>query len=72
MDSRTFQIPSMVEEDVPVIQNDLQEINGVRDVQIYLPTQNITVTWTSPATWDQIVRHLAELNFTPDFPNRDF
>ena len=68
MDSKTFQIPSMTPEDKQTIENEIGEIGGVRQVLVDQPTHTITVTWTSPATWDDITRRLAELNFSPNYP----
>jgi hypothetical protein len=68
MDSKTFLIPSLMEADAKLLQAELEQISGVRDVQIHQPTHSVTVTWTAPATWDDIGRRLAELQFTPDYP----
>lgn len=71
MDSKTFLIPAMREADAEVIQSGIESIQGVRVVQVHQPTHSVTVTWTSPATWDDIGRRLAELKFTPDLPQEN-
>jgi hypothetical protein len=65
----TFQILTMNEKDAKLIENELVQIGGVRNVHTHLPTQSVTVTWASPATWDMIEHRLAELKYTPDYPN---
>ena len=69
MDSKTFMIPSMLDKDAKLIETELTQIGGVRNVHTHLPTHTITVEWASPATWEMIERRLAELQFTPDYPN---
>lgn len=68
MDSKTFMIPTMMPSDAEIIQTELGQINGVRQVLIDQPTHSITVTWAEPAVWDDIEHKLLELNFTPDLP----
>jgi hypothetical protein len=68
MDSKTFLIPTMTEADARLVETELEQISGVRDVRIHTPTHSVTVTWAAPATWDDIGRRLAELQFTPDYP----
>ena len=72
MDSKTFLIPTMLDKDAKLIETELTQLGGVRDVHTHLPTHSITVSWASPATWEQIERRLAELQFTPDFPQGQF
>lgn len=71
MDSITFQIPSMTEVDSELVQTELQQIPGVRLVQVYFPTRSVTVTWTSPASVESFAKHLEALHLTADFP-QDF
>lgn len=71
MDSKTFLIPAMTADDAPVIQTELQQIDGVRDVHIHQPTHSVTVTWNKPDTLHAIWKRLEQLHFTPDFPQED-
>jgi copper chaperone CopZ len=57
MDSTTFLIPVMTVNDVSLIQNELQQIDGVRAVQIHQPTHSVTVTWTKPDTLDAVWKY---------------
>lgn len=68
MDSKTFMIPTMTADDATLIEAELGKIEGVRGAQVYLPTHSVTVTWSAPATWDDIGKRLTELKFTPDLP----
>ncbi len=72
MDSKTFMIPTMMPADGELIETELEQIAGVRQVLIDQPTHSITVTWANPATWATIERRLLVLNFTPDLPHDDF
>jgi hypothetical protein len=71
MDSMTFMIPAMTADDAPMIQTELQQIDGVREVSIHQPTHSITVTWTKPETLNAIWKRLETLHFTPDFPQEN-
>jgi hypothetical protein len=71
MDSSTFQIPTMTEADAELIQAELEQINGVRTVLIHPPTHSVTITWTQPASLNDVWKRLERLHFTPDFPNTD-
>ncbi len=72
MDSKTFQIVTMNEKDAKLVESELMQIGGVRNVHTHLPTHSVTVTWASPATWEMIQKRLAELAFTPDYAQGDF
>ena len=68
MDSSTFLIPAMTESDVPLIKSELEQISGVRTVEIHQPTHSVTVVWKEPAPRDDTWNLLERLHFTPDFP----
>ncbi len=72
MDSKTFMIPTMMPTDGEIIETELGQIAGVRQVLIDQPTHSITVTWSAPATWGALEKRLLALNFTPDLPHDDF
>jgi hypothetical protein len=71
MDSKTFMIPTMTPDDAKLLQTELQQIDGVRDVHIHQPTHSVTVTWTKPSAWEAVRRRLAQLHFTPDLPQEN-
>ena len=68
MDSITFQILTMTEADAEVVKTELQQIPGVRTVQVHLPTHSVTVTWIAPADVDTFWKRLEALHFTPNLP----
>jgi hypothetical protein len=72
MNSKTFMIPTMMEADAEIIQTELEQMAGVREVRIHLSTHTVTVAWSAPATWEEIDRRLQELNFAPDLPRSNF
>jgi hypothetical protein len=61
----------MTEADVTRIKSELEQISGVRTVEIHEPTHSVTVVWTEPAGMDDIWKRLEWLHFTPDFPQTD-
>ncbi|MBE2270568.1 MAG: heavy-metal-associated domain-containing protein [Anaerolinea sp.] len=68
--SKTFQVPSMTDADVEVIENALQQVAGVESVQVFEPTQTVVVVWHEPpAQWDDFDKRLRENGFTPDLPH---
>ncbi|MEP7293598.1 MAG: hypothetical protein ABI835_17560 [Chloroflexota bacterium] len=68
MDSKTFLIPAMADNDAERIKAELEQIQGMRTVEIHAPTHSVTVVWTSPASLDEVWKRLERLHFTPDFP----
>jgi len=68
MESITFQIPAMTEADAELVQTELQQIAGVRTVQVHYPTRSVTIVWTEPAGVDSFSKRLDLLHLTPDFP----
>lgn len=67
--SITFQVPSMTDADVDVIENALQQVVGVESVQVFEPTQTIVIVWQEPpAQWSDFDMRLRETGFTPDLP----
>lgn len=47
------------------IEMELGELAGVTAVSADQQTQQVEVTWTDPATWDQIEALLKEINYPP-------
>lgn len=71
MDSRTFQIPAMTEADMNLIQTELEQIQGVRTVDIHEPTRSVTITWIEPTSEQDIWKRLEKLHFTPNLPQQN-
>ncbi|MBW2522883.1 MAG: heavy-metal-associated domain-containing protein [Deltaproteobacteria bacterium] len=50
------------------IQNELGELAGVDAVEANAESKQVTVTFGTPASWEQISALLAELGFPPSAP----
>ncbi len=68
MDSITFTISNMTEQESDVVKTQLEQIEGVRSVQIDLPTHSVTVIWVDPVTVETLWKRLEAVNITPDLP----
>jgi hypothetical protein len=47
------------------IQNELCDMDGIKQVQADEDTRMVTVEWAEPATWDKIKTLLEEINYPP-------
>lgn len=47
------------------IESELSELAGVQSVSADQNTKKVTVAFDTPATWDQIVNTLEEINYPP-------
>jgi len=66
MERKTVVIPSIsCRHCVMTIKNELLGIEGVQSVEGAPETKMITVTWTSPATWETIERVLRDIDYAP-------
>lgn len=50
---------------VMTIQRELSKLEGVRRVEADVQTKQVTVEWESPASWERIAAHLAEIDYPP-------
>lgn len=67
METRSFSIPNITcGHCVMTIKNELGEIAGVSRVDGDPARKEITVDWNSPATLEQIVSALKEINYPAD------
>lgn len=67
MESKTFRVPNIgCDGCVRTIKNELSEISGVKRVDGAVDTQMVTVEWESPATWQEIVNTLKEIEYAPE------
>ncbi len=53
---------------IHTIERELGEIKGVQNVKADLNSKVVTVNWDTPATWDQIVGKMQEIDYAPDEP----
>jgi len=51
---------------VNTIKNEVGEIEGVQTVEGDENTKMMTFKWESPATWDNILETLKEVDYLPD------
>ena len=66
MEAKTFQVPNIgCDGCVKAIKNELSELDGVSKVDGVVDTKTVTVEWDNPATWDQIVEALTEIEYAP-------
>ncbi|MBZ0293129.1 MAG: heavy-metal-associated domain-containing protein [Anaerolineae bacterium] len=66
MQSKTFTVPNIgCDGCVRTIKNELSELEGVQTVDGAVDTKVVTVEWAAPATWDQIVEALKEIEYAP-------
>lgn len=47
------------------IESELAEVKGVQSVKADLASKKVTIAFDAPATWDQIVETLEEINYPP-------
>lgn len=66
METKTFQVPNVgCNGCVRTIQSELTSLEGVKAVSGVVETKMVTVEYTTPATWDQIVAKLVEIEYAP-------
>jgi copper chaperone CopZ len=67
MESKTFKVPNIgCNGCVSTIVSELKTLDGVKQVEGSVDTKQVTVTWDSPATWEQIVSTLTEIEYAPE------
>ena len=64
MESKTFTVPNIsCGHCVHTVEMELGDLAGVSMVKAEEETKIVTVSWDSPATWDQIQQTLVEINY---------
>ncbi len=64
MESKTFTVPNIsCGHCVHTVEMELGDLAGVSSVKAEQDTKLVTVSWESPATWEQIQRTLVEINY---------
>ncbi len=67
MAEQVFHVPNITcGHCVATIKNELSEIKGVKSVDGDPGTKNVSVVWDSPATKEQILALLKEINYPAD------
>jgi copper chaperone len=66
MSSKTFTVPAIsCDHCVRSIKTEVGEIAGVASVEADSKSKVVTVSWDTPATWDQIKATLTEIEYPP-------
>jgi copper chaperone CopZ len=66
MTTKTFVVPNIsCGHCTHTIESELAEINGVKSVKAEEASKKVTVTFDAPATWEQIVDTLTEIDYPP-------
>ena len=66
MTTKTFVVPNIsCGHCTHTIETELAEVAGVQSVKAEEASKQVTVAFDAPATWDQIVATLEEINYPP-------
>jgi len=66
MEKKAFQAPNIsCGHCVMTIQRELAALEGVKRVEGDVHSKMVTVEWEPPASWEQIVATLTEINYPP-------
>ncbi len=66
MESKTFKVLNMsCNGCVSTVRGELEQMNGVTQVDINKPDQLVTVAWNTPASWPAIEKALTEIDYAP-------
>jgi copper chaperone len=66
MTTKTFVVPNIsCGHCTHTIENELSDLAGVQSVKADEATKKVTVAFEAPATWDEIVATLEEINYPP-------
>jgi len=66
MTTKTFVVPNIsCSHCTHTIESELTELQGVKSVKADEASKKVTVTFDAPATWDQIVATLEEIDYPP-------
>ena len=64
MESKTFLVPNIsCGHCVHTVEMELGDLAGVTSVKAEQDSKMVTVSWGSPATWEQIKQTLVEINY---------
>ena len=68
MQTKTFKVPNIsCGHCVHTVQNEVSELEGVKNVVAVENTQTVTIEWEEPPlTWDNIKSLLEEINYPPE------
>ena len=66
METKTFKVTNMTCNGcVNTVRTEIEQLDGVLNVDINKPAQLVTVEWNNPASWQLIEKALVEINYAP-------
>lgn len=66
MESKTFVVPAIsCGHCVHTIENELGDLAGVKSVKGDAASKQVNIQWEAPASWEQIVSTLTEIDYPP-------
>ena len=67
MESKTFKVPSIsCGHCTNTIEMEVSDLDGVSSVKADQASQQVTVEWATPASWEKINALLQEINYPPE------
>jgi copper chaperone CopZ len=67
MEQKTFKVPNVgCDGCVNTIKGELNAVSGVKSVKGEVASKMITVEYDAPATWEDIVNTLKEIDYAPE------
>lgn len=67
MEKKTFKVPNIgCNGCVKTVQGELRDIEGVKSAVAELESKMVTVEYDTPASWEQIVAALTEIDYAPE------
>lgn len=67
MEKKSFKVPNIgCNGCVNAVKGELGDLEGVSTVDAILDTKMVTVEYDTPASWDQIVATLTEIDYAPE------
>lgn len=66
MESKTVKVPNIsCGHCTNTIKMEVEELDGVKNVEASEQTKQVTVQWDDPASWEKIEALLEEINYPP-------
>lgn len=66
METRSFLVPNMTCNGcVSTVKGEIEQIEGVVNVEVNKPAQLVTVEWQTPASWKAIENALVDIAYPP-------
>ncbi|MEP6986947.1 MAG: heavy metal-associated domain-containing protein [Chloroflexota bacterium] len=66
VETKTFKVPNMTCNGcVSTVKSEIEQLNGVINVEVNKPAQLVTVEWQTPASWNVIQKALIEIEYPP-------